>query len=1101
MNSDVPNGEPQRLHNGTAEELFESLLEQFDTASAHGQTPRDLNDTRLPPELRAQLAGLGQCLSLLNEAARSGVLTTFDPLTSAAEPFQSPAPQPADSGIVGEHIGRFQILRELGRGGYGVVFLARDAATGRDVALKLPRPEALITPQLRARFLREAQAAGRLDHPHVLQIYEVGEDGGLCYLISPYCRGPTLARWLTENRRGVDVREAAHLVACLADGLEQAHQHGVLHRDIKPGNVLLDLSATEQPASGTRLAARGVSTFVPKLSDFGLAKLVQEGEHETRTGALLGTPAYMAPEQAAGRLDEVGAATDIYALGAVLYELLTGQPPHVGKNDADTMNRIGSMTTVPPRRLRAAIPRDLEAITLKCLEKAPSDRYASAYELARDLRRFLAGESTLARPSGPLRKLWRFVCRRPAVSTLAMAAAILAVTVAAGGWWYSARIALDEAALQRNWYARDMRAAIDARQHGEYAQARALLARYANGMPGSSLRDFEWYWLRQALHEEKLVVRAGHGEAYAATFSPDSKTLYTGGMDGVIRAWSVESGAPLFELPGHTSCVNQLAFAPDGHTLASASCDHTVRMWDTRERREIGTLGEHPNEVFSLGFSHQGAWLATGANDGRVRVWDLAEKRLVQTLTVAGDHAAVDALAFRKDDEILAVTLGVGPNSLWHTGDWKKLNERWDQCRTLAFVGPDQELVVAGAAGDVVQLRRENEHFLPRHLDHSFTQITSLASLHNSSIGLAAGFDGSVHTFSVGDTSTRRIFNAGGVRVQCVAASPDDRYLAAASFDGEVRVWDLNESDTALPEAMRGVRLVQARLFGPGRLTAAMDDYYRLYVDRGQQGTFEPVTTHHRELRLASDSAKILAAIEKSTERLQLVHADTFTALPHFEDLSNPLAMSVSADDRVLATLDREFVVRAYDIATGRLRCQAPLKRSIDVDHLLLALSPDGSQLVIARHGLLFPDALDTATGRWVPRTTELAFLGRACSWPQEALFAPDGRLAVHMEGADTAVITDVQTGAVLHMLRHDDGFVGHFGWSPDGGRLAILTRRQGVALYDPVSGDVVGNLDGGLEPITSNLIFSADGQQLRALTGSVFKSPSRWRIWRAPRD
>ena len=299
--------------------------------------------------------------------------------------------------------GRFIIHQELGRGGFGMVFLAEDPHLMRLVALKLPRPDALTNASLRERFLREARAAARLDHPNIVPIYDAGEVGAICYIVSAYYPGENLAAWLQRQPGPLTPRTAAALTAVLADAVQHAHNHGILHRDLKPGNVLLEPRAT---ASADELP------FTPRLTDFGLAKL-QEGEDEqTTSGVVLGTPMYMAPEQAEGWTHLVKAPTDVYALGVILYELLTRRLPCQGASLLLTLERVRSQSPAPPRSWRPDLPRALEVICLKCLEKEPGRRYASAGALAEDLRRFLANEPIRVAPPGPLARLGVW-CRAP----------------------------------------------------------------------------------------------------------------------------------------------------------------------------------------------------------------------------------------------------------------------------------------------------------------------------------------------------------------------------------------------------------------------------------------------------------------------------------------------------------------------------------------------------------------------------------------------------------------------------------------------------------------------------------------------------------------
>ena len=322
-------------------------------------------------------------------------------------------------------IGRFKLLRALGAGSHGIVYLARDPVLERDVALKVPRPETLVSPDLRKRFLREARTVAELAHPNLVPVYEVGELGPVCFIASQYCSGPTLANWLTDQQRRVSVHLAVTLAKSLAETVDYVHQRGILHRDIKPANVLLTpLLKTIQPSQPIE---PNPFPFELKLTDFGLAKLMDGSPNSTRTGAVLGTPAYMAPEQAEGRGNRISPATDVYALGVILYELLTGRPPFRGGSDLETIRQVTESRLISPRRLRREVPRDLEAVCLKCLEFEPDRRYQTAGNLAEDLRRFLAAEPVSARRAGPLLRLTKSFQRKPVVSTLVVSLALALV--------------------------------------------------------------------------------------------------------------------------------------------------------------------------------------------------------------------------------------------------------------------------------------------------------------------------------------------------------------------------------------------------------------------------------------------------------------------------------------------------------------------------------------------------------------------------------------------------------------------------------------------------------------------------------------------------
>jgi serine/threonine-protein kinase len=314
-------------------------------------------------------------------------------------------------------MGSYELLARIGSGGMGIVYRARQPRLNRIVALKVMAAGAHDDEEASARFRAEARAVARLQHPNVVQIFEVGEYAGRSFFALEFVGGGSLDGKLDrEGRRPLPAREAAQLVEALARAMQAAHECGIVHRDLKPANVLLT-------AEGT-----------PKLTDFGLAKKIDE-VGRTQTGAILGTPSYMAPEQAEGKTEEVGPLSDVYALGAILYECLTGRPPFNAATVLETLNQVRRDDPVPPRKLNPAAPRDLETICLKCLRKEPRKRYPSAGALAEDLRRFLSGESILARRAGSPERLWRWCRRNPGRTTLAGAITLAVLALGIGAGW------------------------------------------------------------------------------------------------------------------------------------------------------------------------------------------------------------------------------------------------------------------------------------------------------------------------------------------------------------------------------------------------------------------------------------------------------------------------------------------------------------------------------------------------------------------------------------------------------------------------------------------------------------------------------------------
>jgi tetratricopeptide (TPR) repeat protein/predicted Ser/Thr protein kinase len=350
--------------------------------------------------------------------AAAAVVTVVSDLSPVSQSRLTP-PLPADDAALTAVPG-YQVLDELGRGGMGVVYRARQESLNRQVALKVIGAGAQAQAEEVARFHIEAVAVARLQHPHIVQVYETGESQGQPYLVMELVEGSSLAEKLAEAP--LEARAAAALVRALATAMQHAHERGVVHRDLKPANVLLSSDGT------------------PKVTDFGLAKRLDVGEGQTRAGQMLGTPSYMAPEQATSQKDTVGPAADVYALGAVLYECLTGRPPFKGATPWKTVLQVLHTDPVPPRRLQPGVPRDLETICLRCLHKEARKRYPSAHELAEDLRRFLAGETILARPAGPIEKATKWARRRPTAAALVLVSVCALVILLAGGVWYNARL-------------------------------------------------------------------------------------------------------------------------------------------------------------------------------------------------------------------------------------------------------------------------------------------------------------------------------------------------------------------------------------------------------------------------------------------------------------------------------------------------------------------------------------------------------------------------------------------------------------------------------------------------------------------------------------
>lgn len=461
----------------------------------------------------------------------------------------------------------YELLEEIGRGGMGVVFRARQVKLNRCVAVKVIRAGGLATANELKRFKLEAETAAALDHPNIVPIYEIGEFDGLPFFSMRLIKGSSLAA--NHQPYADDPRAAAQLMAALARTVHHAHERGVLHRDIKPSNVLIDPEGQ------------------PHLTDFGLAKRLRSDGGLSLSGAVIGTPNYMSPEQAAGKKGEITTAADIYSLGAVLYELLTGQPPFQAGTHTATLRMVIEEDCLRPRSLRSRIDRDLETITLKCLEKDPRRRYASAEALAQDLERWLRHEPIEASPNSPWDRAVKWTLRRPAV------AALLGVTVGAVlvilGVIVSSQKRLTE---QRNIAVRNAQIATDARQLAErqtyVATIRAAAAKIETGKSvgvagmldecAQNLRGWEWGFLRQQVPSPVWSRKAHRASIGAIALTADNHMLATADTDGLLRIWNLRGQSEILHLATGYGPVVALAFDPNGPGLIACGWEGVSRI-------------------------------------------------------------------------------------------------------------------------------------------------------------------------------------------------------------------------------------------------------------------------------------------------------------------------------------------------------------------------------------------------------------------------------------------------------------------------------------------------------------------------------------------
>ena len=751
-------------------------------------------------------------------------------------------------------VGPYRVVEQLSRGPGGRVYRAEHRDIGRVVALKLVPAEI-------ARGAGEAWAAAQLEHPNVVRLYEVGTDPAGAYLAMEWVGGGTLADRLAG--RPLSPAAAAAVVEPLARAAHHAHDRGVVHRDIKPANVLLGrnddfgmMNDESKPKAVSGLDSSLIincSSFTPKLSDFGLAST--DGES---AAGLAGTPSYMAPEQARGD-PEVGPAADVYALGAVLYECLTGRPPFRADTPLHTLEQVVTEEPVPPRRLNPRVPRDLETVCLTCLRKTPARRYPSAAALADDLRRFLDGRPVAARPVGTLEGLWKWANRRPAVAGLLGLLAVAVVALAVGGAWTNARLRAARDAAEQD--AADLRERYEAARRDVFTIQLAQANDLARTDPGRALallddparcppdlRDFAWGLLHHACRQDVRTI-AAPGPATGLGFSPDGRRVratvqrvprtwevatgeerpcdpdpprpagWTVRRDGQVAVVSDPSGLPTRVPLGFTPTV--LAVSPDGRRLAAADSSHPPRLgvWEVGTGTPVAEIGGgHALRVSALAWSPDGQRLASGGQDRAVRVW--AGDDLRQLANLRGHLDTVEGLAWAADGRSLASASDDRTVRVWRVGPDPAGPERTtgnDAKITAVEFAPDSRGLLAACADGTVKRWDLPLAGPPQMAAVVRTPLLALAVASDGRFA-AGGDDGTVSVYAADGRPLREL---GGhrARVRSLAWSPDGAMLASGGEDNRVGVWTSAGFDPApAPPAAGPVRFVE--FSADGRLLA-----------------------------------------------------------------------------------------------------------------------------------------------------------------------------------------------------------------------------------------------------------------------------------------
>lgn len=1002
--------------------------------------------------LMVSLCELGGALSSETEPASQATTAVHGGFHhQAAKDLLCHLGPPREAGDLGS-LGRFRLLSVVGAGGMGVVFRALDPALGRVVALKSLHSGLLWSPSLRQRFVREGRAAAAIRNRYVVAAHEVGEVGELLYIASDYCPGATVAQWLKGHPEPIEAPAAARIVAMLADGVAAAHRVGVLHRDIKPGNIILEDVSPQSSAAETPL-----SSLEPRLTDFGLARFEQLPEHRTQTGVILGTPAYMAPEQFDASAGDVGPPTDVYALGAVLYELLVHRPPFVEETQAALLQAVLLQEPRRLRSLRKGLPRDLEAIVLRCLEKSPHKRYPTAEALEADLQRFLAGDATIARPGTLPGRAVRWCRKRPAIAGLwtAVVTAIIAIVLLSVHFAYSQM--RDRARLE-------FERGLSLCEQGELEQGMLRLAESLSLAQASGSTDLArvirtnlWSWRHDL---RPLTFMFSHnGLIKNADVSADGKLLVTAGDDGTVSAWN----------------------ATDGRRLWQINCGFLVHALAIRNKA---------GEVLVAGGDDQGAVATIRASDGQV-------------LRQVAFPATVSVVAVAEATDRVVLILSEGNSLVLQAGDLSEVREMHQSAlgRCLA-VSPDGTLCAIGRDDEVGLWELASGRLL--------WTVKREAAVISAAIAQADGDPSSLRVIAGGRDRKLQVLDENGtvVREQELlgyllsldVSSDGDRVLVACSD----RAAHLLNLTTGKPteRMLRHPSWVTWSAFVGDRdaiITLSRDGLVRLYGPRPDRRARSSIL-HGAGLRSAdwsADGKHVATGGSDHVARVWNLETGRAIALEHTGTVWD---LQFSSDGTTLLTgelavrsEERAFVVH-WDVASGR-RIDAV---ALGANKLArVAFRPDCTEFAVAEAPGIGPHcAVSIFTispdGEIAPRPrrqlSHAAVVWDIAFHPEKNLLATgcfDGRVRLWNSSSGERIPWEARLGEANWALA-----VQH--QPPHGERIATGALDGAIQLWDSRTGEMIGRtMRHSLS--CEALRFSHDGAML--LSGSADGGCRLWDV------
>jgi serine/threonine protein kinase/WD40 repeat protein len=1032
-------------------------------------------------------------------------------------------------------LGDYDLKEQIAHGGMGVVYRAYQASLDRTVAVKLLLLGRYSSPDSVLRFHREAQSAAALRHPHIVSVFEVGECDGQPFLAMEYVEGRSLAELLRQGP--LPPQRAARYARTVAEAIAYAHSRGVLHRDVKPSNVLLDVFDQI------------------RLTDFGLAKKLDGSGDLTLTGEMLGSPNYLSPEQAEGRHGQIGPPSDIYGIGALLYELLTGRPPFLAASLPETLLRIRDSEPLPPSSLNPAIPRDLDTITLKCLEKAPDRRYASADALAEDLHRFLRHEPIAARPVSGLERTLKWIRRNRATTALLATAAFSLVAFAVGSLAFSFHVqrarAETEAAnrrLARDLFVREWSDAEQLLEDGKTVPALTWFARTVRSDPSNAVAASR---LLSLLGDVTLSIPFSepliHTNAVlGADFSKDGRYLLTASADDRVRIWDWRSGGDpvvlprtfrspaanwetesgrvlvadhagvslwttegtlIREVPGAHSGSLHWKMTRDRSLAMLVSSGEPPQLWDPRQLLRIESPALQEPTLRMVGFGGHGRYLFRSRIETNPQRWmlglhDIRTGRIVWEAEPGQDPRStyVYSAEFSDDETLVACC-------------------RWGG-QTLVYRIPriDSETSLPVAGGEPIFRWNFGE----------VTRVEAFRFLDENRRLLVATSEGMVQQFDLttGQSLPDRVEHSG--KVHSAVVSPDGTTLATASVDGWVRFWDLRVRRPE-PWKIQRSNVVWDVAFSPDARWLAVAGYPAAALYDARTGA------RHHELPMEGLVSRVAFSLDSqrlatSTEPGMLRVWDVATGAPVTDTIKSagPIHdLWYSPDGRRLVVGAPTDQVRLLDSETAQP--VEPLPKA-GATLVMSVMTPDQRRLISgtvhgevhfwslpevkplspsARHRSVVWATRLSRDGRWLATAsgdqtvliweTETARVIREFRCEKAAYgaeFSPDGRRVLIGSADRTARIREIESGRqVSETMRHPGG-VWHVQFSPDG-RLVATGDDAGYArLWDTATGLPLGNWLRSRDTL-KRIAFSPDGRQLA--TASSDRTVRVWPVVVAP--